>query len=134
MDPSLGSSNVAVIADNPANRSGSGKIDIQTSSDFQGSGSAGSFVFMISQNNSAESGGSTAAISQGQSATALVAYASHGLISFSNTANVKEATGYKITLKNSANVTYDSGLPSTLFESGPGASWMFDPGSYVIQR
>jgi hypothetical protein len=134
MDPSLGSSNAAIIADNPSDRSGSGIIDIQTSSDFQGSGSAGSFVFMISQNNSAESGGSTAAILQGQSATALVAYASHGLIDFSNSANVKEATAYKITLKNSANVTYDSGLPSTLFEAGPGASWTFSPGSYVIQQ
>ena len=134
MDPNLGSSNAAIIADNPSNRSGSGIIDIQTASDFQGSGSVGSFVFMISQNNSAETGGSTAAILQGQSATALVAYASHGLIDFSNSANVKEATAYKITLKNSANVTYDTGLPSTLFESGPGASWTFTPGSYVIQQ
>ena len=133
MDPSLGSLNVAIIADNPLNRSGSGKIDIQTSSSFLGSGSAGSFVFLISQNNSAESGGSTTAILQGQSADALVAYASHGLIDFLNSANVKEATAYRITLKNSANVTYDTGLPSTLFETGPGASWIFTPGSYVVQ-
>ncbi|HLM83780.1 MAG TPA: hypothetical protein VK254_01025 [Candidatus Bathyarchaeia archaeon] len=134
MDPNLGSANVAIIADNPSNMSGSGIIDIQTSTDFQGSGSAGSFVFMISQNNSAETGGSTAAISQGQSATALVAYASHGLVNFSNSANVKEATAYKISLQNTANVTYDSGLPSTLFESGPGASWTFTPGSYTIEH
>jgi len=133
MDSSLGSQNVAIIADNPANTTGSGIINTQQSSVFKGSGSPGSFVFLISQNNSSETGGSTVAISQNQGASALVSYASHGLITLSQSANVKETTGYKISLSNSANVTYDTGLPSTLFESGPGASWTFNPGSYVIQ-
>jgi hypothetical protein len=134
MDPSLGSQNVAIIADNPANTTGSGKIIIEQSSTFQGSGSPGSFVFLISQNNSAETGGSNVAVSQNQGASALVAYASHGLITMEQSANVKEATAYKIFLSQSSNVTYDTGLPSTLFESGPGASWTFTPGSYVIQK
>jgi hypothetical protein len=134
MDPALGSSNVAVIADNPNNQNGSGIISIGQSTVFQGSGSTGSFVFLISQNRSAENGGSVVAIDLSQGASAMVAYASHGLVSLSQSVSVKEATGYKIALSQSANVVYDTGLPSTVFESGPGGSWVFVPGTYAITR
>ena len=123
IDPALGSQNVAIIADNPPDTSGSGIIDIQQNTEFQGSGSAGSFVFMISQNNSAESGGTTDAISLGQGASALVAYAAHGKITLSQSVSVKEVTAYKVVLQNTANVVYDTGLPTTLFDSGPSGGY-----------
>ncbi|HUQ30312.1 MAG TPA: hypothetical protein VM103_02205 [Candidatus Paceibacterota bacterium] len=132
MDASLGSQNVAIIADNPSNPTGSGIITVGQSTIFQGSGSPGSFVFLISQNTSAENGGSTVAVNMSQGASALVAYAAHGLVSLSQSVSVKEVTGYKISLTQSANVVYDTGLPSTVFESGPGASWTFTPGTYSI--
>ncbi len=119
---SLGNQNVALIADNPSNRAGSGIIKIGQGTEFYGSGSPNSFVFTISQNNSAETGGSTDAISIGQSAGGegkAVAYASHGQITLGQSVDVKEATAYKIILQNSANVTYDIGLPSAIFSSGP---------------
>lgn len=116
---SLGNQNVAFIADNPSDRITGSVIDLGQSTNFQGSGSPNSFVFMISQNNSAESGGTTDAINIGQSAGALVAYASHGQITLGQSVDVTEATAYKIILKNTANVTYDTGLPSTLFSGGP---------------
>jgi hypothetical protein len=119
MDASLGSSNVAMIADNPADRSGSGLISIGQSTIFQGSGSPNSFVFMISQNNCAETScGSTGAISMSQGASALVAYASHGLINLSQSVSVKETTAYKIALSQSANVTYDTGCQACCFQPG----------------
>ncbi|MEK7604356.1 MAG: hypothetical protein AAB442_00970 [Patescibacteria group bacterium] len=130
IDPSLGNQNVAIIADNPADPAGSGIIDIGQNSVFLGSGSPNSFVFLISQNRSAEQGGSTVAMSMNQGSSALVAYASHGLIELKQTVDVKEATGYKIVMSNSAKVTYDSGLPSTLFQGGPGGSWGFLAGTY----
>lgn len=132
IDPALGSENVAIIADNPSNRAGSGLISVGQSTVFEGSGAAGSFVFLISQNNSAETGGSNVAVSISQGASALVAYAAHGLVNLSQTVSVKEATGYRIALSNSASVTYDTGLPSTVFESGPGGSWEITTGSYAI--
>jgi hypothetical protein len=119
MASSLGSQNVALIADNPGDKAGSGIINIGQNSQFQGSGSPNSFVFIISQNNSAETGGSADAFTMGQSSGALVAYASHGQITLGQSVSVKEATAYKIVLKNTANVVYDTGLPSTLFQSGP---------------
>ena len=132
MDPGLGSQNVAIIADDPNNRTGSGVINIGQSSQFQGSGAQGSFVFMISWNTNAEAGGaangvcaagSFDALCMSQSSSALVAYASHGQMTFSQSASVKSATAYKIVLTQSANIVYDSGLPNTLFESGPSGSY-----------
>lgn len=123
MSSSLGSQNVAIIADNPLNRSGSGVISINQGTIFQGSGAPGSYVFMISQNNSAELGGSIDAVTLGQSSTALVAYASHGQITLNQSANASETTAYKIVLMQSSNVTYDTGLPSTVFQSGPSGGY-----------
>lgn len=134
IDPALGSQNVAIIADNPSDQTGSGIINVGQSTVFLGSGAANSFVFLISQNRSAELGGSTEAITMGQGASALVAYASHGLLTLSQSVSVKEATGYKIVLSQSANVVYDTGLPTTVFESGPGGSWNFIPGTYAITQ
>ncbi|HET9641339.1 MAG TPA: hypothetical protein VFP46_00610 [Candidatus Paceibacterota bacterium] len=134
MDPSLGSQNVAIIADNPNNTTGSGLVNVGQSTVFKGSGSPNSFVFLISQNNSAELGGTTAALTMGQGASALVAYASHGLAVLQQSVNLKEVTAFQINLTQSASVTYDRGLPNTVFESGPGASWAFVPGSYAITR
>jgi hypothetical protein len=123
MNPSLGSSNVALIADNPSNTTGSSIITVGQSTIFQGSGAPGSFVFLISQNNSSEMGGSVDAVAMNQGASALVAYASHGQITLSQSVSVKEVTAYKIILTQSANVTYDTGLPNTLFESGPSGGY-----------
>jgi hypothetical protein len=123
MSPSLGSQNVAIIADNQSNRSGSGKISLENNTTFENSGAENSYVFLISQNNSAETGGSNDAISVTQGSGALIAYASHGQVSLANSISLKEVTAYKIVLKNTANVTYDKGLPSTLFKSGPSGGY-----------
>ncbi|PIQ66596.1 MAG: hypothetical protein COV96_00635, partial [Candidatus Zambryskibacteria bacterium CG11_big_fil_rev_8_21_14_0_20_42_18] len=123
IDPSLGSKNVALVADNPNDRSGSGIITVGQSTIFEGSGSPNSFVFLISQNNSGETGGSTDAVSMNQGASALVAYASHGQVTLSQSVSVKEVTAYKIILTQSANVVYDTGLPSVLFDSGPSGGY-----------
>ncbi|MDB5244446.1 MAG: hypothetical protein JWN18_316 [Parcubacteria group bacterium] len=132
MSPSLGATNVAIIADNPADQLTGSLVSVRNTASFQNSGTSGSYVFLISQNKSAENGGSVTAIDLGNSASALVAYAAHGLIPLANSVSLKEATAYKITLQNTASVTYDTGLPSAVFESGPGGSWVFDRGSYVI--
>lgn len=122
--PGLGGSSVAIIADNPSNKISSSKIDLSNSVQFFGSGSAGSFIFLISQNNSAELGGSEEAISMDNSSSgAVILYASHGLVAINNSATLKEVTGYKIKAKNSAIITYDTGLVNTLFSFGPGGGY-----------
>lgn len=134
MAPSLGSESVAIIADNPSNKLTSSTIAVKNTASFQNSGTAGSFVLLVSQNNSSENGGSVRAIELENNVSAMIAYAAHGLIELENSISLKEVTAYKITLKNSANVRYDTGLASTVFDSGPGGSWGFIPGTYAITR
>ncbi|OHB14150.1 MAG: hypothetical protein A3G47_00365 [Candidatus Zambryskibacteria bacterium RIFCSPLOWO2_12_FULL_39_45] len=102
----------ALIADNPANRSSGSKISLQNTATFQGSGGSGnsdSYIFAISQNNSAETGGTNDAISMKKS--------------IENSATLRQVTGYKIKMKNSANLIYEEGLADTLFSSGPSGGW-----------
>ena len=132
MAPSLGVESVAIIADNPSNKLTSSTIAVKNTAAFQNSGTAGSFILLVSQNNSAENAGGVRAIELENNVSAMVAYAAHGLIELENSISLKEVTAYKIHLKNSANVRYDTGLANVVFDSGPGGSWEFVPGTYAI--
>lgn len=134
MAAALGSQNVAIIADKPTDQLNSSTIRVQNNAAFQNSGTAGSFVFLISQNKSAETGGVVAAISLENNVTSLVAYAAHGRIPLVNNVSLKEVTAYKIVMENNTIIRYDTGLPSAIFDSGPGGSWSFMPGSYTVTR
>lgn len=130
ISPSFGTKSVQFIADNPSNRTTSSRIDVNNTAQFQGSGASGSFIFLISQNNSSELGGSVEAISMDNSANGdIILYSNHGLISVNNSAELKQITGYRIRARNTANIIYDIGLPSTLFDSGPGGG--FDISSWT---
>lgn len=124
---SLGNTSVPVIADKPTNQTTSSKIELQNSAVFQGSGSTGSYVLMISQNKSAEQGGSETAIDLKNSVDgALLVYAPHGEVLIQDSVNVKEASGYRIRLKNSAEVKYETGLANLIFTSGPSGGYTID--------
>lgn len=123
MATSLGNKNVAIISHDPTATSTKGIINIGQSTIFQNSGSSGSFIFLMSMNNSAETGGTTDAIILNQGASAMVAYASHGQVTLSQSVNIKEVTAYRIILQNSAQVVYDKGLPTTLFQTGPSGGY-----------
>lgn len=126
VDSGVGLRSVQMIADNPVNRLTSSKIEIQNGTTFEGSGEDSSFIVMVSQNKSAEQGGTETAISIGQSSSGkLVLYSGHGLIGIGNSISLKSVTGYKIDVGQSSNVTYDTGLTSIFFTGGPG-------GGYVI--
>lgn len=125
LDPSLGDQSAGIIADNPSNRTTSSKIKLSQSAEFVGSGTPGSYVFLISQNNSAELGGSEKAIELGQSASGdILLYASHGEALIGQSSTLKEVTAYKVRLQNSANITYASGLANVLFVGSPGGTWL----------
>ncbi|MDO8510321.1 MAG: hypothetical protein Q7S15_01715 [bacterium] len=127
IDASLGNKGIALVADDPNNRTTSSKIDLKNANTFEGSGASNSYILMISNNNSAESGGAEIAIEAAQSVSGdLLLFAGHGLIELQNNVNLKEVSGYKLKLKNSAKVTYSSGIANLLFTAGPG-------GGYVIE-
>lgn len=127
IDSSAGKKSYPIIADNPADRLTSSQISLENSSVFEGSGTPGSYVVMLSQNESAENGGSEIAINIKNSATGdLLVYAAHGEILLQNNIELKEVTAFKVHLKNFASVVYETGLSSLLFSSGPGGGFEID--------
>lgn len=127
INPSLGDKTVVMVADKETNRSSSGQIYLSNSVEFFGSGSAKSYILLISRNSSAETGGGNTAINLANSATGKVLlYAPHGKIDLSNSISVKEASAYKIQINNSANVIYETGIANLLFTSGPSGGYSID--------
>ena len=127
INPSLGDKSIVMIADKETNRSSSGRIFISNSVEFFGSGSAKSYILLISRNNSAESGGGNSAIDISNSANGKVLlYAPHGLMYLSNSISIKEASAYKIQLSNSAKVIYETGIANLLFTSGPSSGYSIE--------
>lgn len=70
------------------------------------------------------------AISLTQSGSTAIFYALDGGAELSQSAHVVAVAAKKLTLKNSATLDYDFGLASSLFSTGPGASWAIKKGTY----
>ena len=122
--PSLGNQSVQIIADDLVNTTDKSSIELQNESVFQGSGSANSYILVISMNKSAETGGDKQAIIAHNSLSgAVLLYAPHGEVLLQNSIQIKEATGWKLHLKNSAQVIYESGLANLLFSAGPSGGY-----------
>jgi len=120
----LGNKSVVIIADKPTNRLTSSQIEVTNSTEFFGSGFPNSYVLLLSQNNSVETGGSEVAIDVANSTKgALLVYAGHGEIMLQNSVSLKEITAYRIRLKNSTEVIYETGLANLLFSAGPGGGY-----------
>jgi len=112
LDPAYGGTSGIVLTD--------GTATISNAAQFQGSGTAGSYVIVLSD----KVNHSGTVISVGNGSSGVIYYASDGFISFSNAAGAKEATGYGINLANGATVTYESGLANVNFSSGPSGGWL----------
>lgn len=130
IDSVLGSNSMAFIADKTIDHTNSSKIDIQNSTTFEGSGTPGSFIFLISANTGAENpppgpmGTNIIAVNLQNSANgAVVLYANHGKINIANSSQLRSVTGYRVNMANSAQLIYEDGLESTVFDTGPGGSW-----------
>lgn len=120
---SLSGKTVAFIAGKVSTPTTSGTITLKNSATFNGSGE-NSYVLFISQNTSAEAGGSTTAITVENSVSGdILVYAAHGKIDLKNSVDLKEVTAYQIVVQNSAEIIYESGLSSLLFTSGPSGGY-----------
>jgi Tfp pilus assembly protein PilX len=128
LDSSYGDSSGVVIAGIDES-STAGYIEIANSAQALGSGSANSFIMLLSQREM----GSEAIKISNSSATAIL-YAGEGEIEIGNSAALKEVTANKLEINNSATVTYTSGLQNTSFSNGPGGSWAVVPGTYAITQ
>lgn len=95
------------------------KIDVKNGAVLRGSGNPQSFIMALDAKDS--TGEET--INVDNNSAGAIYYANRSWIKFSNNAFAKEATAYGIRLDNNAVITYDSGLASAFFSSGPGGGW-----------
>lgn len=126
-DSSLGRLSAQIIADNPADRVNSSRIEVRNSTNFDGSGDSRSYIMLLSMNESSSLGGTVTAIDVSQSANGqILVYAAEGLIEIGNNIDLREVTGHQINVANGSSVTYESGLASLLFTSGPGGAYVLN--------
>ena len=62
-----------------------------------------------------------------------IVYAPWGIINLSGGTNIREATAWRITLTGGANVTYETGVASPFFSSGPQGSFSVIKGTYQLK-
>ncbi len=103
-----------------------GKIDIGGSGMVYGSGTAGSYVVLVTTSTC---GGTTTcssdapAVTLSGSAGAVVLLAPYGRIDFDGSAEAKAAVAYKMVMPGSTELEYESGLADISFTSGPSGAW-----------
>ncbi|MCK5490768.1 MAG: hypothetical protein KAI67_02910 [Candidatus Pacebacteria bacterium] len=130
LDSGYGSNSGIIIVDDSGNEAIGGKIIIENNNVICGSqglnvGEDGcrpsneTYILMLSTH----SGTATNAIEVSNNADGAIFYAHNGTAHIKNNANLKEVTAYKLSLENNATVTYESGLASTSFSSGPGGGY-----------
>lgn len=131
--PAVSTSSVLIIADNESDRINSSRIFVENGTEFSAPTSPKSYVMLVSMNDSAETGtGSEVAISMGQSSEGdVIVYSGHGEVNLGNSIELKEVTGYLISMGQSAVVEYESGLIDLNFVGGPGGGFELDSWSEI---
>lgn len=117
LDDSFGSNNVGMIVD--------GTIDLTQGGIFQPTNaSPKGYIMLVSNFNG------NPAIKISQSGSTAIFYSLYGGAQLSQSANVTSLVAQTLTMTQSSQLTYDSGLSSTQFTSGPGGSWQPKKGTY----
>ena len=94
-----------------------------------GNGNVGNYPLLISLYS-----GSGKAIAVKNNTSSTIFYAPYGTIEVSNNSSPIQLTANRIEIENNATVNYTTGLQNALFTSGPGGSWVYKPGTYVIVK
>lgn len=120
-DISFGSGSITQLASSYGSSSGivlsDGVMTISSNSTFLGSGQTGSYVLILSTSTS------NPAIGIGSNATAAIFYASAGGVVINSNVDVREVTGYRVTLGSNATLEYESGVANLNFSGGPSGGW-----------
>ncbi|OGY22780.1 MAG: hypothetical protein A2172_01880 [Candidatus Woykebacteria bacterium RBG_13_40_15] len=84
----------------------------------------GSYLMLLS--TSSKTGDTDPAVEAFSNILTSILYASAGAIKLNSNVHVKEVTGYMLRLESNATVTYETGLASVIFSSGPGGSFQIN--------
>lgn len=109
LSPSYGVSDGVIITD--------GIVNVNNNATFNGSGSEGSFILVLSTSDS------TSAITLANNGGAVILYAADGTVELKNNALAKSLNGKHINLNNNAVVLYDEELANFNFVNGASGEW-----------
>jgi hypothetical protein len=123
-----GSGSGTIIADNPDDPINSGRIIIGNGGNALGNSTPDTYIMLLAMSKMLTD--DNGAVDVSNNLTAGVVYGANGSVVLKNSADLKEVTGQRIVLQNDSEITYETGLASVVFTSGPGASWVMRPGSY----
>lgn len=126
LDPSFGTKSGTIVAD--------GYVILAGGSSFAGSGTAGSYPFLVTTSACPAAAGCAGnnAISLSGGAGTVALTAQNGTVSINGGTALKAVTAKQIIMSGGATLDYDSGLINANFSSGPGGSWGVVPGTYAI--
>lgn len=132
LDPSYGAASGQLIVE--------GTTTLGNGSDLKGSGTAGSYLMLLSNFDSTQKGAGQCndgldqvAVDTGNSAISGILYAPKGIVNLANGASFKEITAWMISLGNNAVLNYDTGIASTFFSAGPSGSFSLVKGTYQVK-
>lgn len=113
LDPGFGPNSAVMVVD--------GVVDISNNGVFSGSGTAGSYLMVLTTSDCPVGAGCNGAdaIHVSNNAGTVILNAQKGTISFADNSGTKSVTAYKIHMWNNAVVTYDIGLANQNFTNGP---------------
>ncbi len=124
-DVTIQNNSTARLSDNFGSLSGiiitDGKIIIRNNAILEGTGKEGSFLMLLSTNDSLDP--VDPAIDVVNNAEGAIFYSPEGVTHLHNNIVISEATGYQLALDNNAIIKYLIGLESVSFTTGPGGSW-----------
>jgi len=113
LDPSYGDSSGVLLSD--------GWMDFQNNGQFQGSGTPGSYLMLLT--TAVGGGDHNSAIDLHNNATGALFYAQNGLVYLHNGVVVSGLVGYKVFLNNLATLIYEIGLQNVKFSAGPAGGY-----------
>ncbi len=98
-----------------------GTMSVDNGCAFAGSGTAGSYILLVSAKNAP----SSQVMDVGNNSSGVIYFAPHGRIYLKNNSAAKEVTAYGIDMAK-ATITYDQGLANLQFSSGPSGGYSVD--------
>lgn len=125
LDPSFDDSSGVVMVDN--------FITFGNGNRLLGSGTAGSYLIVLSDFNSRDDPEGRDAISINNSDNSGIIYSNLGSITVANNNNMTEITAWKLKLMNNVIVKYDQGLANSFFSSGPSGAYSLIKGTYQLR-
>ncbi len=109
-----------------------GYININNGTIINGSGTAGSYIMLLSERDTRGNG--NVAITAANNVAAAILYANDGLVEVVNRAELKSITAWKVHLNNETEVVYDTSYGSAEFGAGGTNGWEIFPQTWQLLR